>query len=420
MANDKPVTGKTPRKPAAKRQPKKPAQPLASHTAELQANDKPEKSTPAKKTASKATATRQSDKEKPAAPVAAKAPAKGKAKAASRTPVAQQNDSAGKAKAPSKKASRSTVARKPTASGAPVDEAKKPRVRRKPSPKAAPAVDDDTVPPDDPFMGCTSREARFIDLWVACHNGTQAYRAAGYAAASDQVAAVCASQLLRKPKVQPYLAKRKAELYAATETQRDRLLGTIVEASFADPRELSRYEYRACRYCWDEQHRYQYTPAELLRAKEKYEQDKAGFVIVNGAGSGDKYPAFDEQGGPTYNGRLDANPECPECFGEGRGRLRIGDTRHLSPAALALYAGIEEGKDGIKIRHADQAKYRELLGRVVGLLDDERDLNLSIRASEEDLDKLYEAARAEARKNREAMRERAERLAAEEAERDSQ
>lgn len=415
--NDKPATGKPPRKPAAKRQPKKVDQAAASAAPVVQQADKAKKAAAAKKPASKATASQQSDKTKPVAARKAKTPAEAASKPASRSPAARQADKAVKEKAPAKTNSRTTVARKPSASNAPVDEAKKPRAHRKPVEKFNP---DDVIPADDPFLGCTPREARFIDLWVACHNGTQAYRAAGYAAASDQIAAVCASQLLRKPKVQPYLAKRKAEFYAATETQRDRLLGTIVEASFADPRELSRYEYRACRYCWDEQHRYQYTPAELARAKEKYEQDKAGFVIVNGPGSGDKYPAFDEQGGATYDGRRDPHPECPECFGEGRGRLRIGDTRHLSPAALALYAGIEEGKDGIKIRHADQAKYRELLGRVVGLLDDDRELNLTVRASEEDLDKLYAAARAEAEKNKQAMLERSQRLAAEEVARDDE
>lgn len=403
--NDKPDTKNATRKPSASRPGRKAAKSAASEAVEAQQIDKAVKKPTAAKRASKAVVAQQSDKAK----AASEKPA---AKPRSRTAGGQVADKKAAAKASEKVVGSGEVARKSPASNAAVDEGKKTRVRRKASKPVEPAPNDDVVPPDDPFMGCTPREARFIDLWLACLNGTKAYKMAGFNPSSDQVAAVCASQLLRKPKVQAYLAHRRKEFYSKTEEQRDRLLGTILEASFADPRELSRYEYRACRYCWDEQHRYQYTPAELARAKAKYESDKSAFLILN---PGASYPEFDEQGGATYDGRRDPNPDCPECFGDGHGRLILGDTRDLSPAAVAIYSGIEVGKDGIKVRVAEQAKYRELLSRVVGLVDEDRDVNLSLRVSDAELDQLYEAAREQARRNKEAMLERAQRLADESA-----
>jgi phage terminase small subunit len=45
------------------------------------------------------------------------------------------------------------------------------------------------------------KQLRFVEEYLKTLNATQAYKAAGYTAASDEVAAVEGHKLLRKPKV---------------------------------------------------------------------------------------------------------------------------------------------------------------------------------------------------------------------------
>lgn len=57
-----------------------------------------------------------------------------------------------------------------------------------------------------------SRQQRFADQYLVDGNGTRAYKAAGYRTKNDQVAASCASDLLRTPKVAAYIAKRQQKI----------------------------------------------------------------------------------------------------------------------------------------------------------------------------------------------------------------
>ncbi len=56
------------------------------------------------------------------------------------------------------------------------------------------------------------KQAKFCLEFLRTGNATEAYKAAGYTPRSDAVAAVCASQLLRKPNIQEYLAKLRKDL----------------------------------------------------------------------------------------------------------------------------------------------------------------------------------------------------------------
>lgn len=56
------------------------------------------------------------------------------------------------------------------------------------------------------------KQAKFCLEFLRTGNATEAYKAAGYTPRSDAIAAVCASQLLRKPNVQKHLDELRKEM----------------------------------------------------------------------------------------------------------------------------------------------------------------------------------------------------------------
>lgn len=127
----------------------------------------------------------------------------------------------------------------------------------------------------------------------------------------------------------------------------------------ADPRELTELRRGCCRYCWGKGFRYQRTAGEREREHE------AWLALPP-----KKRPArFDEKGGIGYHRGKPANPDCPECFGDGVERTHFKDVRHLSPAARRLYQGVKETKDGIEIKTLDQAHALVQLSRMAGLYE---------------------------------------------------
>ena len=59
---------------------------------------------------------------------------------------------------------------------------------------------------------------------------------------------------------------------------------------------------------------------------------------------------FDQEGGIGFNPHMAPHENCPDCMGEGTIHTIVKDTRFLSPAAVALYAGIKQTKDGIEVK----------------------------------------------------------------------
>jgi hypothetical protein len=126
--------------------------------------------------------------------------------------------------------------------------------------------------------------------------------------------------------------------------------------------------------------------------------------------AGEEIGEFDELGGVGYDGKKAPNPECPECDGDGEGRALFKDTANLSPAALALYEGVKEGKDGTELKIASQKGYRDGLARLFNM-NVEPAVAVTLAVSDEQLDEILAKAQANTEKNREAMAGRAEELA---------
>jgi hypothetical protein len=255
------------------------------------------------------------------------------------------------------------------------------------------------------FQGLDARQAKFVDLWLVTYDARESYRDAGFTCKNDNAASAGASRLLKKVKHHPYMQARQVELFARTADVQNQLIATYHAASFADPRELVEYVRRCCRYCYGIDHKFQLRPSEMERRRQQYEADKAALKE-----EGKEIGEFDELGGLGYDGKKSPNYDCPECDGEGEGRALFKDSSTLSPAALTLYEGVKEGKDGTEMKVASQKGYRDTLAKLFNM-NVEPAVVVNTGISEEELEKILEIAQANTEKNREAMAGRAEELA---------
>ena len=255
------------------------------------------------------------------------------------------------------------------------------------------------------FQGLDARQAKFVDLWLVTYNAKESYRDAGFACKNDNAAAAGASRLLSKVKSHPYMLARQVELFSRTAEVQNQLIATYHAASFADPRELVEYVRRCCRYCYGIGHKFQLRPSEMERRRNQYEADKAAAESENKT-IGD----FDELGGLGYDGKKSPSPDCPECDGEGEGHALFKDTGNLSPAALTLFEGVKEGKDGTELKIASQKGYRDGLAKLFNM-NVEPAVVVNVGVSEELLEEILAKAEANTERNREAMAGRAEELA---------
>lgn len=228
------------------------------------------------------------------------------------------------------------------------------------------------------------KQAFFVREYTIDFNGTRAAVRAGY---SERSAASQAWDLLTKPEIQLAIQELTSARIERLDIDADEVVRTWEAIATANPNELSQFRRLCCRHCWGEAFGYQYTPGEFQKAKIRHEEKRAELLGKSGGKSdiGD----FAGLDGDWYQKHRDPNPECPECFGEGVGETFLQDTRKLSPAALAMYAGVKEGREGIEILTNNQEKARENLARVHGLFKDkEAEVNINLVAGD-DLHKMY-------------------------------
>ncbi|MEC7118396.1 MAG: terminase small subunit [Pseudomonadota bacterium] len=195
-----------------------------------------------------------------------------------------------------------------------------------------------------------AKQQRFVDEYLIDLNATQAAIRAGYSA---RTAEQMAYQLLQKTSVQDAIADRQADLSRRTEITQDMVLDRLWAQATANPNELIRYRRVNCRYCWGEDHYYQWTAAEYYNAKTKAEENKKN--------------APDCDGGFGFDKTRPPHPDCPECKGEGLGDIFIADTNKLAGAAALLYAGVKTTRDGIQVLMHDQQNALIRVGQHLGM-----------------------------------------------------
>lgn len=207
------------------------------------------------------------------------------------------------------------------------------------------------------LMALRGKQQRFVDEYLIDRNATQAAIRAGYSA---KTAEQMGYQLLQKTSVQEHISKGEAELAERNKITQDKVLNRLWEMATADPNELIRYVRVNCRYCWGEDHYYQWTKGEYHNACYN--------ARVN------QKPAPDCDGGFGFDKTKAPNPDCPECKGEGNGYVTVADTTRVSAQAKMLYAGIKESQHGIEIKMNDQVAALIKAGQHIGMFKERVEL----------------------------------------------
>lgn len=185
-------------------------------------------------------------------------------------------------------------------------------------------------------MKLTPRQQRFVDEYLIDLNATQAAIRAGY---SRKTAPQIALQLLHKTSVANAVAEAQAKRAERTQIDQDWVLRQWQAIAEADPRELVQYLRGPCPDCWDER-------------------------------------------------REAPNPDCPKCGGHGNGHVVLADSRKLSGRAAKLYAGVQLGREGIKVNMRDQDAALVNIARHLGMFKDSLELRggINVTISRDDAD----------------------------------
>ncbi|QBJ80522.1 terminase small subunit [Aquitalea sp. USM4] len=205
------------------------------------------------------------------------------------------------------------------------------------------------------------RQQAFVEAYLgeASLNATEAYKAAGYKIANDNVAAVEGARLLRNPKITKAIAERRKTLSESTDITPEKVLALWWARANVNVNEIVEYRRDNCRYCWGEGHAYQWTQGEYEQAQREAD--------ANGTDSPDA------AGGFGFIATREPNPECPECAGEGKGKVHVHDTRRLKGAARQMYRGVHQGKDGLKALVGDPDRALEQVTKILGMYESKED-----------------------------------------------
>ncbi|EHP1586531.1 terminase small subunit [Salmonella enterica] len=200
-----------------------------------------------------------------------------------------------------------------------------------------------TFNPDD--FGISEQQGIFAELVAAGKNLVEAYRLADYQGEGN-AAYVNASRLLRNAKVYRairWLRDKRQRRLALTE---DEIIHQLSAIACADPNEISQIRRVNCRYCWGDNHKYQW------RDLDEY----------HGALENDPEGGKPEYGGIGFFESAVPNPECPRCGGEGIPDIYFADTTQIDGPARWLIAGVRQTMNGLEVKIASQeAARRELL-----------------------------------------------------------
>jgi phage terminase small subunit len=168
----------------------------------------------------------------------------------------------------------------------------------------------------------TPKQERFVAEYLIDLNATQAAIRAGYLI---KTARQQGSRLLTNADIAQAVQNGRKEVTEQLEVDSRWVLQRWIEIATADPNDLIQYRRGgACADCWD---------AEDV-------------------------------------GKVDPRPDCVKCHGEGRGSVFVHDTRNLKGGARKLYAGVQLGKDGIKVLMRDQDAALANIARHLGMFKD--------------------------------------------------
>lgn len=201
-------------------------------------------------------------------------------------------------------------------------------------------------------MALNAKQTRFVNEYLKDLNATQAAIRAGY---SKKTAQVQSARLLSNVMVREFLSQKMQKRGEKTGITQEKVLERLWMIATANPNELVEYRRRCCRHCFGIDHLYQW--------KDEAEM----FKSVAEASDPD---SVTEEGGFGFDSTLRPHPKCPACYGEGFGSVHANDSRDVSPAALALYAGVKQTKEGFEIKMHDQLAALEKVAKHLGMFND--------------------------------------------------
>ena len=197
-------------------------------------------------------------------------------------------------------------------------------------------------------------QQRFVEEYLVDLNGTQAAIRAGYSA---KTAGSQAERLLRNVEIAKAVEAERQKLSERTHITQDWVLKRWAEIVQADPNDLIQYRRLCCRYCFGNDHLYQW------RDEEEYE--RACRIADQ-----EERRAPSDEGGYGFDHQLRPHPKCPQCHGEGHGDVFVHDTRDLTGPAAVLYDGVKITKNGLEVMMQDRAKALENIARHLGMFND--------------------------------------------------
>lgn len=217
-------------------------------------------------------------------------------------------------------------------------------------------------------------EKRFAFEYAQDCNATRAYmRATG--TTRETTAATQGWKWLRREEIRAQIDLELLEIQKRAGISTEDVLRRLFMIATADARELVEHVIESCRYCHGKDGLYQRTDTEMRRDRAEFEnlgrQRIDGVYVGKKRRKADNDPeappeVFQEQGGGGFSPHEPPNPECGSCHGYGIARAVFKDTRLLSPAAAMLYQGIEETKEGLKVRFIDQMVAMEKVNKHIG------------------------------------------------------
>ncbi|MCA7556759.1 terminase small subunit [Escherichia coli] len=162
--------------------------------------------------------------------------------------------------------------------------------------------------PDE--FGISDQQAKFAMLVAQGKKPTEAYRLAGYEG-QGATANSNASRMLRNARVFRAISYFRNQYQKRYTADLDLLVSQLMAIVLADPNQLAQFRRVNCRYCWGENHLYQW-------------RDIAEFDKAAAQASRDGKPE-PEYGGLGFVDNAIPNPDCPKCCGEGTRAKLIRD-----------------------------------------------------------------------------------------------
>lgn len=207
-------------------------------------------------------------------------------------------------------------------------------------------------------FGISGQQALFVYWYIKTRNRVMAYKKAKYKCTGLNVypAATQVYRNIHVAKAIRVLEKRVSERYTAN---LDELVDQLVSITRADPNAISQYRRVNCRYCWGENHLYQW--------RDIQEFDRAA---AKNAKDGKPEP---EYGGLGFINNMDPNSDCPRCNGEGIGEIKLGDTRDLDADEHAYFLGVKQTKNGIEVITESKQAARAMLIKLLTQSDPDKD-----------------------------------------------